>query len=168
VTYWKGDAFDLCLSNSIPPGLPNSKLASDVRKHILERVAEAKAFHTKLGLSKHAVTYAIVGNGRETDTKVFFDVDHPNAPDFVHKIRPTQGDGTVPAASAGRLFPGSTNPPPFTPSVPQYEVDISSGKEHSKIYLNDSVQGIVFDILRHLISGPTHGAVRAQGVQTTA
>ncbi len=147
-THWTKPAFTLYRDSSIPPGLPDSSIASGVRTRVLARVQEAEAFHQRLQLSMHSNTYSIVGTGKPTDTEVYFDVSIPRKKNWVEKIRPAEGDETVPARSAARLFAVSKSPP-YAKGTRQYEVTTSRG--HAEIYLETTVQGLVKQILADTI-----------------
>jgi len=89
-----------------PPGLGAPKTFSSVNiaDELRNRVNQAEAFHTALGLFKHPNTWAIYSTGLETD--VAFHMRQDKSIDLTTG-RPARGDGTVPESSARVLFPPS-------------------------------------------------------------
>jgi hypothetical protein len=186
-----------------PPGL----LAAVGDRHALPaardqdmraRLRDAQGFHEWLGAYKHPKTWAIYGDGLETDMGVGFDLPPRSDRDYrmlmspasprmgggmpqgyvaqrsdgtrfvyprMHPadrglalVRRDDGDGTVPAPSAQALFPGQAH------AVEEHATDYEEkrqfrvtggGAVHDAICHHPESERCLFDIMRHVLGGPT-------------
>ena len=192
-TYLEGDS---------PAGI----LAAQGQRHALPpardrdmraRLEDARSFHEWLGAYKHDKTWAIYGDGLETDMGVGFDLPPRSSRDahlvpqlggfggapapptymaersdgkrFVYSdpspadrglvlVRREDGDGTVPAPSAQALFPGQAH------AVAEHATDYEEkrqfrvtgdGAVHDAICHHPECERCLFDIMRHVLGGPT-------------
>lgn len=158
------------------------------------RLEDARSFHEWLGPYKHDKTWAIFGDGLETDMGAAFDL--PPASDRDYRMLPSagrggpppgyvaqrsdgkrfsysrmhpadrglvlvrrdDGDGTVPAPSAQALFPGQAH------AVEEHDTDYDEkrqfrvtgeGAVHDAICHHPDAERCLFDIMRHVLGGPT-------------
>jgi hypothetical protein len=94
------------------PGVEETD-ADLLRDELTRRIETTESFHDWLGLYQlPGRTWSVVGTGVETDLGVrLYTIpadDGEDAETVVEVIRGPEGDGTVPAASAGVLFPSQT------------------------------------------------------------
>lgn len=162
------------------------------------RIEDAQSFHEWLGAYKHDKTWAIFGDGLETDMGAAFDLPpvsdrdyEPLSPpggggrgggapqgyrarrsdgktfryDRKHPadrglvlVRRGDGDGTVPAPSAQALFPGQAHavegPATDFDEKRQFRVT-GGGAVHDAICHHPDSERCLFDIMRHVLGGPT-------------
>jgi hypothetical protein len=172
--------------NALPPARDQDMRA---------RIEDASSFHDWLLDYKHPKTWAIYGDGIETDMGAAFDLPprddrdyqpmHHGGPrgggpqgyrarrsdgrtfyyDRKHPadrglvlVRREDGDGTVPAPSAQALYPGQAHA--VAEHVTDYEVKrqfrvTGGGAVHDEICHHPESERCLFDIMRHVLGGPT-------------
>ena len=153
------------------------KIGQAAAEDIKANVENAKNFHDWLGNHKHSQTWAIYGDGLETDIATYFEPTKPpphieetrfpdgtvfknEVIDWVHRgakpQRLKEGDGTVPAMSGKGLFPNVVSPP--LPVAPRINAKIRQFKlkvEHAAAFDSEPVQKAVNAAVRYLLSVPS-------------
>lgn len=170
---WAGDVYNVYSNPDSPPGLIphryfDTTYGMTIKNDLLNRIREADLFHRQLGDYMHTQTWALYGAGLMTDGDVLFrdqtslegfsyavgvsGCSHVRSMECELRLR-TDGDGTVPAASAAALFPGQAHRPSEAPSLTtrQYEL---RGVNHAGAFQSTPVRDLIMNILNYIFYAP--------------
>ncbi len=109
ITFPQSETVHLYMRPESPPGLAEpGPHKGAIRGH----AGKGVGFMSSLGVTMHASTAAIYGDGVETDTRAIFTLTEDGLKGATYDVlegRSEEGDGTVPTWSGQALFPGQAH-----------------------------------------------------------
>lgn len=157
--------YDLYLRDRWPPSAAPRNLDDELRSEIQKRIVSARKIHSSLAgdpatgtpPKRHKATWSLLSSKEMTDTTLLAEHRGGKKRPKVHFSdgRTHAGDGTVPAASAGALFPGEGGPLNLTPDPLLSRQFFVDGLVHDVMCEDPDLQQGVLQLLLAILSPAT-------------